>query len=70
MGFFSELFGHNSQPNNHSSKNTSIAVRSTGLQPRHMRVNRLMELDAQVIQEKRITMKNPIEKMKKEYKNK
>ncbi len=37
---------------------------------RHMRVNKLMELDAQVIQKNRIATKNPIEKMKKEYKNK
>lgn len=37
---------------------------------RHMRVNKLMELDHQVSPNMRITAKHPIEKMKKEYKNK
>ena len=37
---------------------------------RHMRVNKLMELDAQVKDEDRIPARFPIEKMKKEYKNK
>lgn len=37
---------------------------------RHMRVNKLMELDHQVCPNMRITAKHPIEKMKKEYKNK
>lgn len=37
---------------------------------RHMRVNKLMELDAVVAMEDRLVARNPIEKMKKEYKNK
>jgi hypothetical protein len=36
----------------------------------HMRVNRLMKLDADVCAEDRIIAINPIEKMKAEYKNK
>ena len=36
---------------------------------RHMRVNRLMELDMKVSSEKRITALQHIEKMKKEFKN-
>lgn len=36
---------------------------------RHMRVNKLMKLDANVLQDDRISVKHPIEKMKKEYKN-
>ena len=36
---------------------------------RHMRVNKLMELDGSVLSKERIKAKNPIEKMKKEYKN-
>ena len=36
---------------------------------KHMRVNKLMELDAEVPEADRISAKNPIEKMKKEYKN-
>mgnify|MGYP007070231444 CR=1 FL=1 len=36
---------------------------------RHMRVNKLLELDALVPAEDRIGQINPIEKMKKEYKN-
>ena len=36
---------------------------------RHMRVNRLMEMDALVAGEDRIKHVHPIEKMKKEYKN-
>ena len=36
---------------------------------RHMRVNKLMGLDATVLPGERIIAKNPIEKMKKEYKN-
>lgn len=37
---------------------------------RHMRLNKLMELDAQVRDEDRIPARFPVEKMKKEYKNK
>lgn len=37
---------------------------------RHMRLNKLMELDTQVRDEDRIPARFPIEKMKKEYKNK
>ena len=37
---------------------------------RHMRVNKLMELDATVLSRERIIAKKPIEKMRKEYKNK
>ncbi len=37
---------------------------------RHMRLNKLMELDADVLAEDRIKQKHLIEKMKKEYKNK
>ncbi len=37
---------------------------------RHMRVNRLMNMDADVCQDDRIMAINPIEKMKVEYKNK
>lgn len=37
---------------------------------RHMRLNKLMELDAQVKDEDRIPARFPIKKMKKEYKNK
>ncbi len=37
---------------------------------RHMMVNKLMELDKEVQVEDRIKAVNPIEKMKKEYKNK
>lgn len=37
---------------------------------RHMRVNKLMELDKSVLSEKRIEALHPIEKMKVEYKNK
>lgn len=37
---------------------------------RHMRVNRLMELDKQVSDKLRIEAINPIQKMKPEYKNK
>lgn len=37
---------------------------------RHMLVSKLMKLDAEVSQNDRIAVKNPIEKMKKEYKNK
>lgn len=36
---------------------------------RHMRVNKLMELDLDVKPADRIEAKHPIEKMKKEYKN-
>lgn len=36
---------------------------------RHMRVNKLMKLDADVEESKRIPALNPIEKMKKEFKN-
>jgi len=36
---------------------------------RHLRVNKLMELDTTVPKGDRIVAKNPIEKMKKEYKN-
>lgn len=36
---------------------------------RHMRLNKLLELDAMVSAEERIVQINPIEKMKKEYKN-
>ena len=36
---------------------------------RHMRVNRLIELDTMVPSEDRIKARNPIEKMKKEFKN-
>lgn len=36
---------------------------------RHMRVNKLMELDMEVLPEDRIMARNPIEKMTKEYKN-
>ena len=36
---------------------------------RHMRVNKLMELDTEVIDKERIKQIHPIEKMKKEYKN-
>ena len=37
---------------------------------RHMRVNKLMELDATILSRERIIAKKPIEKMRKEYKNK
>lgn len=37
---------------------------------RHIRVNKLMELDASVAKNRRIKAVNTIEKMKKEYKNK
>ena len=36
---------------------------------RHMRFNKLMELDGSVLSKKRLKTKRPIEKMKKEYKN-
>ena len=36
---------------------------------RHMRLNKLMELDALVSEGERIKRIHPIEKMKKEYKN-
>ena len=41
-----------------------------GYNHRHMQVNKLMELDADVLTEDRIEQKHSIEKMKKEYKNK
>ena len=36
---------------------------------RRMKANKLMELDGSVFSKGRIKAKNPIEKMKKEYKN-
>ena len=36
---------------------------------RHMRVNKLMELDKDVVEAEQIKRINPIEKMKAEYKN-
>lgn len=37
---------------------------------RHMRINKLMEMDLKVLPEDRISMKHEIEKMRVEYKNK
>lgn len=37
---------------------------------RHMRINKLLDLDATVTEDERIMSINPIQKMKKEYKNK
>ncbi len=46
--------------NKHSSKKNKHSCIS---------MNKLMELDANVLPEDRMEAKNPIEKMKKEYKN-
>lgn len=46
------------------------ASKPDGHNNKHMLVNKLMQLDAEVSENNRIEAKHPLEKMKKEYKNK